>query len=105
MPRVQSTRSRLAHAREIRLLGSASLNRQFKPTLRRQDLEARRHRARGPARAQGLEDYFQALEGAGFTRLPRVRELRVTPEISAVDPEFFASLVGTPLHLAMSIER
>jgi SAM-dependent methyltransferase len=52
-----------------------------------------------------LEDYFQALDGAGFTRLPRVRELRVTPEISAVDPEFFAPLVGTPLHLALSIER
>lgn len=52
-----------------------------------------------------IEDYFEALEGAGFQRLPRVRELRVTPEILAIDPEFFSPLGDTPLHLAFAVER
>jgi ubiquinone/menaquinone biosynthesis C-methylase UbiE len=52
-----------------------------------------------------LEDYFEALEAAGFDRLPRVRELRVTPEILKVDPAFFAPLGDTPLHMAISVER
>lgn len=52
-----------------------------------------------------VEDYFAALHGAGFTRLPVVRELRVTPEILAIDPPFFGPLVGAPLHLAMAVDR
>jgi ubiquinone/menaquinone biosynthesis C-methylase UbiE len=52
-----------------------------------------------------LEDYFEALEAAGFDRLPRVRELRVTPEILKVDPAFFGPLGDTPLHMAISVER
>jgi SAM-dependent methyltransferase len=52
-----------------------------------------------------LEDYFNALRTAGFTSLPVVRELHVTPEILAVDPAFFRPLVGAPLHLAMAVER
>jgi SAM-dependent methyltransferase len=51
-----------------------------------------------------LEDYFSALRSAGFTRLPIVRELHVTPEILAVDPPFFGPLVGAPLHLAVAAE-
>jgi SAM-dependent methyltransferase len=51
-----------------------------------------------------LEDYFVALRAAGFSRLPTVRELRVTPEILAIDPDFFRPLVGAPLHLAVSTE-
>jgi SAM-dependent methyltransferase len=51
-----------------------------------------------------LEDYFVALRSAGFTSLPVVRELHVTPEILAVDPAFFGPLVGAPLHLAMAVE-
>jgi ubiquinone/menaquinone biosynthesis C-methylase UbiE len=52
-----------------------------------------------------LEDYFEALSAAGFQRLPAVRELRVTPEILAIDPKFFGPLAETPLHLAFSITR
>jgi SAM-dependent methyltransferase len=52
-----------------------------------------------------LEDYFGALRVAGFSRLPQLLELRVTPEISAIDPTFFAPLLGMPLHLAVAIER
>lgn len=52
-----------------------------------------------------LEDYFWALKDAGFRTLPIVRELRVTPEIRALDPSFFGPLDDCPLHLAMSIMR
>lgn len=52
-----------------------------------------------------LEDYFEALDAAGFERMPCVRELRVTPEILKVDPAFFGPLGDTPLHLAISVER
>jgi SAM-dependent methyltransferase len=52
-----------------------------------------------------LEDYFAALRGAGFSSLPQLLELRVTPEILAVDPTFFAPLLGMPLHLAFAIQR
>jgi SAM-dependent methyltransferase len=52
-----------------------------------------------------LEDYFEALSAARFTRMPRVRELRVTPEILRVDPAFFEPLGDTPLHLAFAVER
>jgi ubiquinone/menaquinone biosynthesis C-methylase UbiE len=52
-----------------------------------------------------LEDYFQALQAAGFSGLPVVRELHVTPEILAIDPAFFGPAVDMPLHLAMAITR
>lgn len=52
-----------------------------------------------------LEDYFAALRQAGFRSLPSVLELRVTPEILAIDPAFFSPLLGTPLHLALAIDR
>jgi ubiquinone/menaquinone biosynthesis C-methylase UbiE len=52
-----------------------------------------------------LEDFFRALQEAGFRGMPTLRELRVTPEILQIDPEFFGPLVGTPLHLAVVVER
>ena len=52
-----------------------------------------------------LEDYFDALRGAGFQTLPIVRELHVTPEILKVDPVFFGPLGDTPLHMAIAVTR
>jgi SAM-dependent methyltransferase len=52
-----------------------------------------------------LEDYFWALAQAGFSTLPRVLELRVTPEILALEPAFFGPLSGVPLHLAFAISN
>jgi SAM-dependent methyltransferase len=52
-----------------------------------------------------VEDYFEALQQAGFGRMPTLRELRVTPEILSMDPAFFGPLGDTPLHLALAIER
>jgi SAM-dependent methyltransferase len=52
-----------------------------------------------------LEDYFDALASAGFRTMPRVRELRVTPELVALDPSFFGPAVDTPLHMAIEVTR
>jgi len=56
-------------------------------------------------RHKTLEDYFQALQAAGFARFPVVRKLYVTPEILAVDPAFFGLVLDMPLHLAMALTR
>jgi len=50
-------------------------------------------------------DYFEALRAAGFDSLPIVRELTVTPQIAALDPPFFTSLLETPLHAAFCLRR
>jgi SAM-dependent methyltransferase len=52
-----------------------------------------------------LEDYFTALQSAGFREMPTVRELRVTDDILAIDPAFFSPLLGTPLHMAFVMPR
>jgi SAM-dependent methyltransferase len=52
-----------------------------------------------------FEDYFHALGLAGFDRMPTIRELAVTPDILAVDPELFGPLRETPLHVAVSVSR
>jgi SAM-dependent methyltransferase len=52
-----------------------------------------------------LQDYFEALAKAGFTTLPRLVELRVTPELEALDPAFFGPAADTPLHMAIEVTR
>lgn len=52
-----------------------------------------------------VEDYFSSLAEAGFTSLPVVRELSVTEQINDIDPAFFGSLLGAPLHMAFAITR
>jgi ubiquinone/menaquinone biosynthesis C-methylase UbiE len=52
-----------------------------------------------------LEDYFQAMNQAGFTQMPLLRELRVLPEHVELDEAFFKPLVDYPLHLALQITR
>jgi ubiquinone/menaquinone biosynthesis C-methylase UbiE len=52
-----------------------------------------------------VEDFFEALAAAGFTRMPIVRELRVTPEILAADPPFFGPLLDLPLHMAIAVRK
>ena len=52
-----------------------------------------------------LETYFDALGNAGFSTMPLVRELRVTPEHIQLDPAFFQPLFDYPLHLAIQISR
>jgi toxoflavin synthase len=52
-----------------------------------------------------FEDYFKALESAGFNTMPTLRELRVTPEHVALDESFFGPLIDYPLHLAIKVSR
>lgn len=48
--------------------------------------------------------YFQALNTAGFQRMPHVEELHITAEHVALDPDFFLPLVDLPLHVAFSLQ-
>jgi len=52
-----------------------------------------------------MDEYFVALERAGFVTALRVTELSVTDEHLALDPEFFGPLRGLPLHVAFELTR
>lgn len=52
-----------------------------------------------------LEDYFTCLRSAGFLNLPELKELHVTDEHVAFDPEFFEALRDQPLHLAFRTHK
>lgn len=52
-----------------------------------------------------FEDYFASLSSAGFSQLPYVEELGVTPELIAQSPEFFGRLEGIPLHVLFEIRK
>ncbi|WHI49717.1 class I SAM-dependent methyltransferase [Microbulbifer sp. MLAF003] len=48
--------------------------------------------------------YFEALQSAGFKKMPSIRELAVTEEHLTLDPEFFGPLKGYPLHLLFKVQ-
>lgn len=50
-----------------------------------------------------LQDFFEALQTAGFKTMPTLRELRVQPEHVELDPDFFGPLVDYPLHMAIEV--
>lgn len=52
-----------------------------------------------------LQDYFEALQKAGFSTMPKIKELHVQKEHLELDPAFFSSLVDLPLHLAFEISK
>lgn len=52
-----------------------------------------------------FEDYFEALNSAGFDKMPILKELRVTREHIALDESFFSPLVDFPLHLVIQVSR
>ena len=54
---------------------------------------------------KNVEDYFTALNLAGFKSLPTVMELGVTDEMMALDPEFFGPLQDVPLHMAFKVKK
>jgi SAM-dependent methyltransferase len=51
-----------------------------------------------------VSDYFDAIAATGWPHVPKVRELRVTPEHLALDPGFFSPLRGYPLHMLFRLE-
>ena len=52
-----------------------------------------------------FSDYFNAFHTAGFTSMPEVTELTVTPELAATDEAFFAPLLNEPLHVLFKISK
>lgn len=52
-----------------------------------------------------VEDYMECLREAGFTTIPTVRELGVTPEHLEIDPEFFSPVQDMPLHMAFRTQK
>ena len=50
-------------------------------------------------------DYFAALAAAGFSTMPQIQELTVTPELAATDEAFFAPLLNAPLHVLFKVEK
>ena len=50
-------------------------------------------------------DYFEGLRDAGFSSMPEIRELTVTPELAATDEGFFAPLLNEPLHVLFKIAK
>lgn len=51
-----------------------------------------------------LQDYFDALAAAGFSSMPKLRELHVTAEHLELDRSFFGPIAGIPLHIAIRVE-
>jgi SAM-dependent methyltransferase len=49
-------------------------------------------------------DYFSALTAAGFEKIPKLIELKVTEEHLALDRPFFEGAVGYPLQALFSVE-
>ena len=50
-------------------------------------------------------DYFTGLREAGFTLMPEVHELTVTPELAATNEAFFGPLLNEPLHVLFSVTK
>jgi SAM-dependent methyltransferase len=50
-------------------------------------------------------DYFECLGQAGFNRMPEVKELTVTPELVALDKDFFSPLLNEPLHVLFKVSK
>ncbi len=52
-----------------------------------------------------FSDYFDSLRLAGFSNMPEVKELTVTPELVALDEAFFSPLLNEPLHMLFKITK
>ena len=52
-----------------------------------------------------FSDYIDALNAAGFCKMPKIQELGVTDELLAKKPDFFTPLCDTPLHLLFTLEK
>ncbi len=50
-------------------------------------------------------DYFDGLRQAGFSKMPEMKELTVTPELVSLDEDFFSPLLNEPLHLLFKVTK
>ncbi len=52
-----------------------------------------------------FSNYFDVLRQAGFSIMPEVKELTVTPELAAKDESFFSPLLNEPLHVLFKVTK
>lgn len=52
-----------------------------------------------------LQSYFSSLAESGFSSIPFIKELTVTPEITEIDPDFFSPLLNQPLHILFKVTK
>ena len=52
-----------------------------------------------------ISDYFNCLRQAGFALMPEITELTVTPEMIALDEDFFSPLLNEPLHMLFKVTK
>lgn len=52
-----------------------------------------------------FSDYFESLRLAGFSKMPEVQELTVTPELAEIDEVFFGPLLNEPLHVLFKVSK
>lgn len=52
-----------------------------------------------------FSNYFDILRQAGFSIMPEVKELTVTPELVAKDESFFSPLLNEPLHVLFKVTK
>ncbi len=52
-----------------------------------------------------FSDYFDSLRQAGFSKMPEMKELTVTPELAEMDQDFFGPLLNQPLHVLFKISK
>jgi len=50
-------------------------------------------------------DYFGGLKKAGFSNMPDIKELTVTPDLLTIDKDFFSPLLNEPLHVLFKISK
>ncbi len=50
-------------------------------------------------------NYFDAFRKSGFTGMPEIKELTVTPELAAIDDDFFSPLLNIPLHVLFKVGK
>jgi len=52
-----------------------------------------------------FSDYFNNLRLAGFSKMPEVTELTVTPALAKTDEDFFGPLLNEPLHVLFKVTK
>lgn len=52
-----------------------------------------------------FSNYFDCLSEAGFSLMPEIKELTVTPKLVDLDREFFSPLLNKPLHVLFNVTK
>lgn len=52
-----------------------------------------------------FSSYFDCLKESGFSSMPEIKELTVTPELVKLDNTFFSPLLNMPLHVLFNVTK